>query len=1051
MKLSEISVNRPVFATMMILALLVLGAFSYMELPVEMFPDVDFPFVVVQTVYPGASAEAVETEVTEYVEEAVNQISGVRHIISESREGISLVFVEFDLEIDGAVAAQDVREKVSQIRATLPEDIEEPIVSQHDPDAQAIISLAVSGRRSPKEITELVKDKIKPRLEIISGIGSVRMIGASEREIRVALDPIKMESYEITIDDVRYAVTAANLEIPGGRVEESSREYLVRMLGKITRVSQFDSVVVTNKSGTPIYLTDIATVLDTVVEQRSLSRLNGDPAVGLELVKQSGSNVVAMAQKSREVIVQLQEELPPDISIKIVNDESGWIEDSIHEVNNNIMVGTTLAVIVIFLFLLSWRPTFITGVSIPISIVATFTFMNFLGFTINFMTLLGISLSVGILIDDAIVVVENIYRHLDEGKSPIQAAVAGTKEIGLAVMATTFSIMVVFLPVAFMEGIVGRFFYSFGMTVAFAVLISLFVAFSLTPMLSSRMLKPGESMEGGGKRRKGFIGAIFSFLNLWNRAFDSMKPVYKDLLAWSLRHRFLTMTAATALFVAVLVVIAPQLPMEFIPQADAGKTMISIKTPPGTDLETTSARFAEVEEAISGIEEINSRYVSIGGANSPVTEGFIFLNMTPADDRELSALQISDSMRVLLADIPGILYSVGLANSDGGGSGKPVEVSIRGDDLDRVRELVRRVEQIVRETPGATDIDNTLEEGKPEIQVTVDRNAADDLGLSLATVPTTVRTLVEGEVVTRFREGDEEYDVRIQLDDKYRASSEDIGRILVASTKEIDGKDNFLVPLDRVATLEKSTAIGNFLRADRQREARVNANVLTGFAGGTVAGQVLERAAAEIELPPGYEIVPFGTQEIMIESFRNIMIALFLSVVFIYLLLASQYESFFDPLSIMLSLPLALVGAILGLWAFDSTISIMSLIGIVMLMGLVTKNAILLIDFVKQQRDKGVSRTDAVLIAGPVRLRPILMTTFATVFGMLPLALEIGAGSEFRAGMAQAVIGGMISSTLLTLVVVPVVYTIIDDVFAFFFGRREKTEAVLPQLEKVTE
>ncbi len=1039
MKLSEISVKRPVFATMMIGALLVLGAFSYTELPVEMFPEIDFPFVVVQTVYPGASAEAVETEVTEKLEEAVNQINGVRHIQSSSSEGYSLVVVEFQLEIEGVIASQDVREKVSGIRSSLPEAIEEPIVSRFDPNAQAIMSLALSGSRSAREITQLANDVIKPRLEPISGVGAVRLIGESEREIRVFLNPVKMEAYGVTVDDVQRSVRSSNLEIPGGRVEEASREYLVRLKGRLTRVAQFDSVIVKNKNGTPVYLSDLARVVDTIAEQRSLSRFNGQQAIGINIIKQSGANVVQMAELTREAIAELQEELPPDIDIRIVNDNSTFIEDSIHEIEINMVIGTILAVLVIFLFLLDGRPTLITGLSIPISIIGTFTAMKFLGFTINFMTLLGLSLAVGILIDDAIVVVENIYRHLDKGKSPREAALSGTKEIGLAVMATTFAIMVVFLPVAFMEGIVGRFFYQFGMTVAFAVLISLFVAFSLTPMLSSRMLKRNhqDPSAAASPLRRTWL-SIRNVLNLWNRAFDRLKPAYKSVLAFSLRQRWLVMLIAVAIFVSSLV-LAGMLGSEFLPETDEGRMYITVTTPPGTDLDQTSARFSLVEKMAEELSEVTGTFVTIGGGNSPVTEGSILVRLTDATERELSAIQLMDSVRILMATLPGIKYSVSKESGEGG-HGKPIEFSIRGEDMDELSRLVHRVQNIARTVPGCTDIDNTMEEGKPEVRIEVDRKAADDLGLDLSGISMTIRSLIEGDVVTRFKEGDEEYDVRIQLDEPYRNTVADLGRILMESNKDMPGDATLLVPVDRVATLVRGVDIGEYNRYDRRREVRVSANALAGSFSGSLAEQILD-SVATMQLPPGYEIGAVGTQEIMVESFTNIFRALLLAIIFIYLLLASQYESFFDPFSIMFSLPLSLVGAVLGLLIFKSSLSIMSMIGIVMLMGLVTKNAILLIDFVKQQRAKGVSRTDAILIAGPIRLRPILMTTFATVFGMLPLALGLGPGAEFRSGMARAVIGGMISSTMLTLVVVPVVYTLVDD-FAGLFRRKKKGDVL---------
>lgn len=1047
MKISDISIKRPVFATMMIGALLVLGLSSFSGLSVEMWPSVEFPFVVVQTVYPGASAETIETEVTKEIEEAVNQISGIRHITSKSQEGYTFTFIEFELSVDGAVATQDVREKVAGIRGSLPDDIEEPIISQFDMESHGVMDITVAGSRTQREITQLTKDRIKPRLEAVSGVGSVDLIGGKEREIQIALNPQQMEAYQVSVDDIRNAVMTSNLEIPGGRVDESAREYVVRVKGKLTQVDQFNSLVVKNHDGSPVYLTDVAQVRDTIVEQRSLSRYNGEAAVAMRIINQSGANIVDLADGVKAEIAKLKAELPPDVAITIVNDNSVYIKDSIHEILFNIIFGTLLAVLVIFLFLLDVRPTYITGLSIPISIIATFTIMKFLGFTLNFMTLLGLSLAVGILIDDSIVVVENIYRKIQEGMTPFEAAFSGTAEIGLAVSATTFTIMVVFLPVAFMEGIIGRFFYQFGMTVAFAVLISLFVAFSLVPMLTSRHKMPREDVDSlDPAKAKGLWKLWLRIrrpLNVWNKGFDALKPAYIKLLGASLRHRFLVVAVATVSFVLALgIMFGGFLGLEFQAKTDQGKLYVSGVTPPGTTLQETSDRFAQLEKAIKSMDVVVGTFVTIGGSNNPVTDGQLLVVLTDAQTRDISAQELVDSARVLISSVPGIKTSIATEPSEGGSS-KPIELSIRGEDRDELTRLAHRMQGIMKETPGTIDVDNTLEEGKPEMQISVDRQLADDLGLNVYSISQTIRSLVEGEVVSKYKEGDQDYDVRIRLDERFRDSEEEVGRILVASKKEIKGVKTFLVPIDRVASINKASSIGEYSRFDRRPEVRVNANPAFGYFAGTLTNEVIARVDSTMQFPPGYSYAPVGEQEIMNESFQNISKALLLAVIFIYLLLASQYESFFDPFSIMLSLPLSLIGAILGLWVWGSSINIMTLIGIVMLMGLVTKNAILLIDFVKQRRAAGLDRTKAVLEAGPIRLRPILMTTLATVFGMLPLALGLGPGAELRAPMARAVIGGMISSTLLTLVVVPVVYTIIDD-FIGFFRRKESTEPVAP-------
>jgi HAE1 family hydrophobic/amphiphilic exporter-1 len=1079
MKISDVSIRQPVFSAMMIAALLVLGWFSYTGLAVELFPQVEFPFVVVSTVYPGAAAEAVESEVTEKIEEAVNQISGIRHIASSATEGYTFTFVEFELETDGAEATQDVREKVAGIRGDLPEDIEAPIISQYDMDAQAIMSVAIAGSRPQREITQLVKDKIKTRLEAVRGVGAVHLVGGHEREIQVLLDPDRLESYELSVDDVRWALMDANLEIPGGRIDESSREYSVRVLGKLKQVDQFESIVVVHRQGIPVHVSDVARVVDTVAEVRSASTYNGRPSISLDLIKQSGANIVDLARQARQVLEELKAELPPDIEIVIVNDNSVFIEESISEILFNIRFGTVLAVLVIFLFLLDVRPTLITGLSIPISIIATFTAMKFLGFTINFMTLLGLSLAVGILIDDSIVVVENIYRHIQEGKTPIQAAFTGTKEIGLAVMATTFAIVAVFLPVAFMEGIIGRFFYQFGMTVSVAVMISLFVAFTLVPMLASQprltlnrdiLGFPGlPNMFGAGFVR-GFgrvlvwpfkltlwllilplllVGWILGYvwkhikgpLNLWNRVFDRLKPFYRAMLAYSLRTRWLVVVVATFAFFSAIWA-GTGLGQEWMSEFDQSQVFVMIETAPGTTLEETTERFAEVEKIVTQLNEAKGTYVTIGSGNSGVTEGMLLIQLTDLDKRELSAEQLVDSVRGLVAAVPGIKYSVASQPSEGG-SAKPIELSIRGENRDELIRLAHVVQEKFRTTLGITDIDNSLEEGKPELQITVDRKAAHDLGINIASLSTTIRNLIEGDVVSRFKEGDEEYDVRVQLQEKYRSSEDDVGRMLIASTKDVVGMETFLVPLNRVAKVEKQTSIGEYARFDRQPEVRVNANPLAGYFSGTISQELLLDIDSTVQLPPGYSIAPVGEEQIREESNVSMASALVLAVVFIYLLLASQYGSFFDPFSIMLSLPLSLIGAVLALRLFGDSLNIMTQIGIILLMGLVTKNAILLIDFVKQRRRDGLDREAAILEAGPIRLRPILMTAMATVLGVLPLALGIGEGAEMRAPMARAVIGGMTSSTLLTLIVVPVVYTIIDDVIVFCsrLFRKETAEA----------
>lgn len=1042
MKLADVSIRRPVFTVMMVLALIVLGYSSYRQMNIDLMPEIDFPFVIIQTMYPGAGAEAVETDVSKPIEDAVNPIEGVKHITSYSQEGYSLIFAEFVLEKDGQVAAQEVREKVAAIRDDLPDDIDEPVVARFDPNSQPIISVTISGERSLRDITKYTKDEIQKRLEAIPGVGAVTLVGGYEREINIYLDIDKLESYEISVEKVQNAVAAANLEIPGGRVNEDNREYLIRTMGKLTSVSQFNTITLDNPHGQPVYLKDIARVVDTVEERRSLARVDGHDAITLDITRQSGGNTVEVARSVKAEIAEIQEILPPDMRLEVVVDQSTFIEDSIHEVLLNIYYGGLLAVLVIFFFLADIRSTIISAIAIPASIVATFTFMKALGFTLNIMSMLALAIAVGLLIDDAIVVIENIYRHLQKGESPWKAAYNATREIGLAVSATTFTIVVVFLPVAFMKGIVGRFFYQFGMTVAFSVVVSLFIAFSLTPMLSSRWLRPEGEMGGPPKF---FIfrwfwqlyQLILKLIKPWNLFFDKITNFYRGMLAWSLHHRFLVLLTAGITFVIALY-LGGLAGVEFQPETDEGEFLISAETPPGTDLASTSAKLAEIENIMRRqFDEVTLLFTTIGSGNNPVNEGRIHVKLTDKNERELSAKQIMDSARIVIGThIPGIRYSIGRGEEMG--SSKSVEISIRGNDLAILTDLAHQLEKIYHLTPGVVDIDNSLQEGKPELQVNIDRNMANDLGLNVYTIGSSIRSLVEGEVVTRYKEGDDEYDVRVRLKEADRNNTAQVGRLLVASDKELDDRRSFLVPLSYVASFTKRTAIGQYDRFDRLREVRVGANVTADAFAGTAVQQIMEEAEI-IDVPPGYYVGTTGVAEIQEESFGYMFEALFLAIVFIYLLLASQFESFFDAFSIMFSLPLSLVGALVALLIMGDSISIISFIGIIMLMGLVTKNAILLIDFIKQNRYRGVKRTEAILIAGPVRLRPILMTTLSLIFGVLPIALGIGPGAELRAPMARAVIGGMTSSTLLTLVVVPVVYTVIDDIVAFFTGKETVT------------
>jgi hydrophobe/amphiphile efflux-1 (HAE1) family protein len=1028
MILADVSIRRPVFAVMMILALLVLGLTSFFRLDVDLWPDIDFPFVVVTTVYPGAGAEAVETDVTEKIEDAVNAIEGLKDITSTSREGLSQVLLRFELEMDGKEKAMDVREVVAANRDQLPQDIEEPVIQRFDPAQQPIMSIVVSADRNPRELTSLAKNKIKKRLEAKRGVGSVELVGGYEREIQVNLDIDQLAAYELSPYDVQNAIAAQNLEIPGGKVNEGGKEFLVKTMGRFSDLDQLRNLVIKVPQGKFVRLQDVADVVDGVEERKSLSRLNGRSAVALNIFKQSGGNTVETADLVYDELDVLREEIPSDIELVIARDNSSFTRDAVHDVEIAMIYGSILAVLVIFLFLTDLRPTIISGIAIPTSIIATFTFMNAIGFTLNYMTLLGLSLAVGLLIDDAIVVIENIYRHVEMGKPARTAAGDATSEIGLAVTATTFSIMVVFLPVAYMKGIVGRFFFSFGMTVAFAVLVSLFVAFTLTPMLSSVFLKREKS-------RKGSRNPIFIVTNIWNAVFGGINSRYRGILAWALKHRFLTLLFATVAFIGGLM-LYPLIGFEFMPQTDQGEVYVSFETAPGTHIDETERIVSQMEDIVEKHDIVTDVFSVIGGQAIPTSKGSILIKLIPKNDRGVSAIQFAQQLRNELREVPGAKTSVGVQPSESTHEGAPVAYSVTGEREERLIPYTERLLDIVRSTPGTVDIDNTLSKGTPELRIDVDRDKVADLGLSMQQIGSAVRLMVEGNVVSRYKDEDEEYDIRLRLDESDRNVTSSLKKFLIPSNKEIEGLDNFYVPLSRVASLQKWGGSAEKIRFNRQREYRVTANVFGRFSGNV--RQDIETQFAEMDLAPGYSIAPVGEGEYQKESFNYMFEALFLSIVFIYLLLASQFNHFLDPLSIMASLPLSLVGAFLGLLMFGSSISIISLIGVIMLMGLVTKNSILLVDFAKQAMEKGATRTEALLQAGPIRFRPIMMTAFSMIFGLMPLALAIGPGAELRAPIARVVIGGLLSSTFLTLIVIPVVYTVFDDIGRYLGGKRRK-------------
>jgi HAE1 family hydrophobic/amphiphilic exporter-1 len=1024
MWITRVSIGNPVFATMMMAALLVLGAFSYNRLSVELFPDVSFPVVVVQTVYPGASPENVEEEVTRPIEEAVNTVSGIKELRSRSYQGTSVVIAEFQLSIDPRVAAQDVRERVAAVQPTFRDEIEPPRVTRFNPEDQPVISLgATSSSRSLRDLTTLADQLIRPRLENVTGVGQVTLVGGVEREMRVVLDPERMVAQRVGITQVIEALRRDNQEVPAGSVVSGGRERVVQVRGRLEDARDFAGLIVTRRGGSAVTLGEIARIEDSQQEEESSALINGQRALSVDVVKAQGENTIGVVDGVRAAMAELAPQLPEDVRLQVVRDDSAGIRNALADVRATLIEGAALTVAIVFLFLASWRSTIITGLTLPIALLGTFLAVYAMGFTLNSLTLMALSLSVGLLIDDAIVVRENIVRHAAMGKPPHQAALEGTAEIGLAVLATTLCIVAVFLPVGFMGGIIGRFFYQFGLTVAVAVLISMFVSFTLDPMLSSVWHDPGR------KNR------FFTWLE---RQEKKAEDSYVKGLAWALGRRKTVVAIAFAAFAGAFPLLGV-VGTEFVPEADLSQLQVQFNTPVGSSLQLTESKARQVDAVLRQFPEVEFTYASV---NSGFTRGkhnaSVFVQLVERDQRSRGQREIAQAMRKRLAAVAGIeVNQVGAPNRFGGG--KPIQVSVLGQERRVLDRLAAQVAAAMRGTPGLADIEASNEEAQPQVAIDVNRELASDLGASFGEVAEALRALVAGQAVGNWRAPDGRYyDVTVRLASADRAQPEDLGRIPLV----IDGDDGpRVVNVREIAQIRESLGEQQINRRSQMREVLVSANVAGPAAGD--AAEALRQRLAGIAVPDGYRLLMGGESQDLAESAAYAGQALLLAIVFIYLILASQFGSFIQPVAIMMSLPMALIGVALALLAAGSTLNMFSAIGFIMLMGLVTKNGILLVDFINRARAGGLARAEAALAAGRVRLRPIAMTTLAIVFGMLPLSLGLGEGGEQRAPMGQAVIGGVLTSGLLTLIVVPVIYTYLDDLAAWA-KRKSGTDHVFP-------
>ncbi|WP_271009753.1 efflux RND transporter permease subunit [Paucibacter sp. B51] len=1032
---TRVSIQNPVMAVMVMLAFVVLGLFSYQRLSVDQFPNIDFPTVVVQMDYPGASPEIVESEVTKKVEEAVNTVAGINALTSRSYEGSSVVIIEFNLDVDGRKAAEDVREKVALMRPLLRDEVKDPRISRFDPQSTPIFNVAIlseDGKKNTQELTTWATQVLQKRLENVRGVGSVSVVGGLQRQIQLQLRPQAMEALGITVDQVLAAVRSENQELPMGNLRSLEQERVVQINARLKRPEDFRDIVVARKGGASVKLWQVADVVDGPQEVESLALYNGQRTVLLSVQKSQGENTIEVVDGLQRALKEAQDLTPPGVKVEVNRDNSRAIRVSVANVKRTLFEGAALTILIVFLFLNSWRSTVITGLTLPIALIGTFLFMYAFGFTINNITMMALSLCVGLLIDDAIVVRENIVRHVQMGATPRQAALDGTAEIGLAVLATTLSIVAVFLPIGFMGGIVGKFFHEFGITIVAAVLISMFVSFTLDPMLSSVWHDPqahgvhrGPPVTLYDKTLGRLTGAVDRFTN-W------LSAGYQRILAWSLRHKGATLLIALATFLSSFVLLAG-VGKEFVPKADLSETQINFYTPVGSALEVTEARAKQIDALLRELPEVRYTVATINsGFAAGKIYGAIYVRLVDRKDRQRSVADLAEPMRQRLATVPGITVT-NIGQTDLGG-GKSLQFSIQGSDLGELERISKQVVARLQKIPGLVDLDTTLKPNKPTVSVEVKRDVAADAGLNVNALAGTLRTLLAGTTVGNWRASDgENYDVLVRLGPQSRDSLADLQRMPINLPAASDGAPRVMA-LSQLAEVRPSTGPNQINRRDMAREITIDANAL-GRSSGEVSADI-KKVLDETAFPPGYRYSFGGSTKNMNESFQYAVGALGLAVVFIYMILASQFKSFLQPLALMSSLPLTLVGVFLALLLFRSTLNMFSVIGIVMLMGLVTKNAILLIDFAIRSRagqhgngvdQEPMEREAALLHAAHVRLRPILMTTLAMVFGMVPLAFALTEGSEQRAPMGQAVIGGVITSSLLTLVVVPVIYCYLDD------------------------
>jgi hydrophobic/amphiphilic exporter-1 (mainly G- bacteria), HAE1 family len=1019
MFLSKLSVERPVFTTMLVVALVVLGSFGYMQLTIELMPDVEFPVVMVTTIYPGAGPEEIETQVTQRVEDAVSTLADIDLLESFSRESVSFVILQFELEANADAAANDVRAKVDGILNALPEGAEKPLVQKFEMGARPIISLSVTSDRGVNGTFAVADKIIRDRLSQVSGVANVEILGGQEREIQVSVDPDKLDYYGLPISAISQSIAMENLNIPEGRIVERDEEFTVRMVGEFESLQDIGEVPLALPSGGFIRISDLAEIRDSFAEARSLARFNGREAVQVSIVKRPGANTIATADEIYKAVDRLREELPGDFVIDYATDDSDFIRDSVRDVQVNIMIGVLLTALLLFVFLRNWRGTIVAAVVMPAAIVATFLLMQVAGFTVNILTLLALGISVGILVTNAIVVLENILRHLQDGKSPADAARFGTDEVALAVVASVMTNVVVFVPIAFMEGIVGRFFLQFGMTVVFATIFSLIISFTLTPMLSAVILKRVNPADAKVARGPNFM----------DRLMGNLSANYRKLLAWSFAktRRFWLLNFITVVFFALAIVLFGLSGGEFMPRIDQGFVFVNLELPAGSSLERTTRAVLQVEEILGGEDTINTVLSTVGGSGRGTNEVVIQANLVPKGERELSAYEFGASLRPKLAGVPGATITVLSEEGEGGGASFDLQIEVMGDDPVVLERISSEVLSIMRETEGLVDISSSLEVGGRELVFRPDRQELARRGLSTGALAMLLRNAYEGDENSVFRDQGEEYKIRVQLEDDFRSRRRSLSELRIAAGP-------VLLPLNQLGELSEDRGDAEILRRDRQRRITLTANLGLGTVSDMVA--VLQPQLDTIDTPAGYRVVFGGMYEFQQEAFASIFKAMILAIILTYVVLAMILESFVHPITVMVTLPLGLIGSAVGLFFGGATINIMSLMAMVMLVGIVVNNAILLLDYVAKLRAKGHGLEEALLEACPLRLRAVIMTNLAIAVGMVPQVIGTGSGIEYRIAMAVVTMGGVLISAVFTLILIPSLYYYFERIMAMIKGVR---------------